>query len=224
MDKTPATSRDRDPIEAVLYFLFRNWILLVCLPIAASAIALAFALGTPQTFTASILIPAPPVPLIAFDDLWRDPKNPHGAMVSANGNVRISRAAATEAEARASVEATQAMIRGMAKDAIAVATERQAVLSSLEARLVHEVPTARSETIVAQATALAALVEAAETAAEGTNSLREWARKLDEREITVSSSGRRLVLLAAFGAFTLALAIAIARWLLRRAPNGQQSR
>lgn len=223
MDKTPATSRDRDPIEAVLYFLFRNWILLVCLPIAASAIALAFALGTPQTFTANLLIPAPPVPLPAFDDLWRDPKNPHGATVSANGNVRISRAAATEATARESVGATQAMVRGMAKEAIAVATERQAALSSLEARLVHEVPTARSETIVAQATALAALVEAAETAAEGTDSLRDWARKLDEREITVSSSGRRLVLLAAFGAFTLALAIAIARWLLRRARNGQQS-
>ena len=225
MDETSVASRDRDPIEVVLFFLLKNWILLLSLPVAAGVIAFAMTLGTPQTFTGTLRIPAPPYALGDFDDLWRSAESPYKATVSADGSLLIDVTAASEQQAREPLAAAQAATQVVALKAIAFAEERRDKLSDFESRLISQPPASDLEVLVPQAYALAALVPSAENERQKTSNLRLWSRTLGEQKIGVSinTQSSRTVPFAIFGAFTLALVLAIARLLASRARNRRLS-
>lgn len=224
MENTPIPSRDRDPIETILHFLFRNWILLISFPAIAGVVSFVLTLEAPRSYTASFRITAPPVPVIAFDELWRSPESPHDGRVAADGSVLVAHTAATEPEAREPVNAAVAATRLVAAEAIAYAKERQARIADMEARLIDHSPAADLAVLSDQASALSLVMVVGDTAMKTSAALQQWAQRLDEQQVAVSSStgSNRTVPFAVFIAFTIALAIAIARWLLlRRRDDGQ---
>lgn len=218
MDKVNAGYRDRDPIEHVLFFLLKNWILLVSLPVTAGIIAFALTVNAPPIFTANIRIPAPPIALVAFDNLWNGRESPYDTTISADGSVLISSPASSEQEARAPLVAVQAATLAVAAEAIAAAEIREAKLSDMETLLLNQVPASNAEAQAPQAYALAIIIQVAESARQKTRTLHQWSRTLQKQEVTISrsTSSNLAVPFSVFGGFTLALAVAIARRLLSR--------
>lgn len=216
MDRTPPPSRDRDPIEAVLYFLFENWVLLLSLPALAGFGAFVLTSVLPQKFTATLHIPGPPVTIAAFDELWRSPSIAFSPTIQANGSVEIRNVGESEVSARKPVDAMLVTVREIASAAAVDTAKRQAALLDFETRLIVETSEARGAALAAQAHAFALTVTAAEEVNKKASLMNTWAHNLSREEVSIARGSKRSLLFAVFGAFTLALVIAIGRWLWRR--------
>jgi len=219
MDRTPTASRDRDPIEAVLYFLFKNWILLVTLPVVAGLGALLVTLFLPPQSVASLRIPSPPVPTAAFDNLWSSPDNQEGATVSVDGSVIIRRAGSNDDDMRSQLEAVRADVLVIAYNAVRMAEKRHAALSEMEAKLLTQTTDDSKDTLATRAAAIVGVIVAAEEATKKVRLLKQWTQHVNAEKIEVSRGTSFAVLFTVFSAFTLALLIAIVRLLSRRSTS-----
>lgn len=221
MDKMSTAPRDRDPIEAVILFLFKNWILLVTVPVLAGVIALATTQGAPQSYAASIRLPPPPAPLAAFDDVWQSLKAPTAAQLSSDGSVLLTNAASTEQQASAPLLEAQKAVIEIALGLTGFAQERQDKFVDMERRMLDEEPASAPEVLSLQAYALAILVPATETARQYSRDIRQWSKRVEDLQVTAvpASNSNRAVPFAVFGGFTLAVLIAISRWLFDRMRN-----
>jgi hypothetical protein len=225
MDKTPATPGDRDPVERVLCFLFRNGILLISFPVIAAVLAFVLTLGAPRTYTASFRIPSPPSPIVTLNELWSNTENLRDFEIAPDGSLLLTTTAATEPEARKPVDAALAAVRVVAAEAMAYSEERQVRIAEMETRLLDQSLSPDPTVLADQASALSLVIAAGGTTKATSNSLWQWAQKLDEQKVTVTTTtdANHTVPFAAFGAFTLALAIAVVKRLVNRQQDDGQA-
>lgn len=95
-------------------------------------------LVSPQNFTATLRISAPPAPIAAFDELWRNPAIPFSATILTNGSVEIRRIGDSEASAREPVDAMLVTVQEIASQAAVDVAKRQAALLDFETRLLND--------------------------------------------------------------------------------------
>ena len=204
-----------DPIETVLAFVLKYWLLLIVLPVAAAIVAFLLTMNPPpREFTATLRIPAPPFPLEAFDNLTKE----RGVPLPADGSIIITALDPSPKPDTAEMERVLAAAQKVAVEAAGALAQRLAVFRALEAKLAAVEGDSGTQ-LNQRASAMASVYASATAAETRARVVDRWATEVLRKTVILSPAPiqtRPWTTFAFFGGLTAAVLIAIARDLWSR--------
>jgi len=209
----PMSTTERDPIERLVLFLLRHWLLFISLLLVGAGAALIATFFLPTSYRMSVNIQAPHYATPEFDQLVLSLEGN-----STNDSIALTRTShSRDALAREGQQILEAA-RIIANAAVQREVERIEMLSALRSEI-SDATAVPPLNAFDRATALVANLQATDIAEHRLSTLQRWEAAIPENAVVSKVGFRNVVLFGAFSGLTLAALIGLVRTLIDRYRN-----